>query len=39
MDAQTASQVVEDIWSIKTSLRLIQAILLCWLLTWLWRTQ
>lgn len=39
MDAQTASQVVEDIWYIKTYLSLIQAILLCWLLMWLWRTR
>ena len=37
MDAQTASQIAEDIWCIKTSLRLIQAVLLSRWLTWLWR--
>ena len=39
MDAQTASQIADDIWYIKTSLRLIQAILLCWWIAWLWRTR
>lgn len=37
MDAQTASQIAEDIWYIKTTLSLIQAVLVCWLLAWLWR--
>ena len=39
MDAQTASQIADDIWYIKTCLRWILAVLLCWWIAWLWRTR